>query len=346
MSALARFSGLSQVLVHTGQHYDDSMSRVFFEDLGLREPDINLGVGSGSHATQTGQIMLRLEGLLSEFCPELVLVYGDVNSTLAAALVCAKMVVPLGHVEAGLRSFDRTMPEEVNRAVADRLADLLFTPSADADSNLVREGVSPSRIHLVGNVMIDSLVEFLPKARKPVIDGLSRAYALVTLHRPSSVDDPVVLTSLMTALRRIGRSLQVLFPVHPRTRARLDDLGLLGGDGGLRLLDPLGYLEFLGLEREAALVVTDSGGVQEETTYLGIPCLTVGTNTLVGHDVERLLAETDRILAGAGKQGRIPPLWDGKAGLRIAENIAQSNREAGRAGRQSARLVKPGRGLE
>jgi UDP-N-acetylglucosamine 2-epimerase (non-hydrolysing) len=354
MAAVTRLGSLRQVLVHTGQHYDDRMSDVFFRELGMPAPDVNLDTGSGSHAVQTGQVMMRLESLFSDSRPDLVLVYGDVNSTLAASLVCAKMQIPLGHVEAGLRSFDRSMPEEVNRIVTDRLADLLFTPSADADNNLLREGVSSGRIHFVGNVMIDTLIALLPKARRPDLPGLSSSYCLVTLHRPSNVDDPAALKGLMAALSSLGRDLPVLFPVHPRTRARLNELQIrrpasvtrdpsAGGrktddgrrttDDGLRLLDPLGYLEFLGLEREATMVITDSGGVQEETTYLGVPCLTVrenterpvtcelGTNTLVGRSPDRLLAEARSILAGTRKTGRIPPLWDGHAGERIADIV-------------------------
>jgi UDP-N-acetylglucosamine 2-epimerase (non-hydrolysing) len=358
MAQLALRDGFPQTLVHTGQHYDDSMSRVFFRDLGMGEPDVNLGVGSGSHAKQTGLVMMGLETVFTDCPPDLVLVYGDVNSTLAAALVCAKMRIPLGHIEAGLRSFDRTMPEEVNRVVTDRLADFLFTPSVDGNRNLKQEGVADDRVHFVGNVMIDSLVALLPRARRPVIAGLEKAYVLVTLHRPSNVDEPATLKALMATLGHLSRNLQVLFPVHPRTRTRLNELGIAGGDASLKLIEPLGYLEFLGLEREATLVITDSGGVQEETTYLGIPCLTVrenterpitcelGTNTLVGRDVERLLAEAERALAGVRKQGRVPPLWDGKAGFRIADIIVRDGTEAGNAvgrrGRPDRSEVKKG----
>jgi UDP-N-acetylglucosamine 2-epimerase (non-hydrolysing) len=338
MSALAAHGGAAQVLVHTGQHYDLMMSEVFFEELSLPRPDVNLEVGSASHATQTAQVMLRLEKVLLERRPDLVLVYGDVNSTLAAALVCVKLGIPLGHVEAGLRSFDRAMPEEINRLLTDQMADLLFTPSADGDENLAREGIARERIHRVGNVMIDTLARLLPMAKQRwdvrLASTVPAQYALVTLHRPSNVDDPAALSRTVDALVRIGTRVPVLFPVHPRTRARLDSASLNGETGqagmGLQLMEPLGYLDFLALMRHAALVITDSGGIQEETTFLGIPCLTVrenterpitvvlGTNILVGRDTERLCREADRVLAGDGKRGQIPPLWDGHAADRIA----------------------------
>ncbi len=334
-----------QVLVHTGQHYDANMSRVFFEQLGLPRPDLDLGVGSAGHAAQTGRIMTRLEPVVLERAPEVVLVYGDVNSTLAAALVCAKLGVAVGHVEAGLRSFDRSMPEEINRLVTDQLADLLFTPSEDGDRNLAREGVDPARVHRVGNVMIDTLVRLLPRARQrwPALrQELSQAgpaleegrFVLVTLHRPANVDRRESLGAILAALGRIARQAPVVFPVHPRTRARLGEWGLSAPEG-VHLLEPLGYLEFLALQERAGVVITDSGGVQEETTYLGVPCLTlrpnterpvtvsVGTNTIVGHDLELLQGEAARALAGRGKRGRVPPLWDGRAARRIARILSQ-----------------------
>lgn len=341
--ALARVDGVRQMLVHTGQHYDANMSDVFFRQLDIPEPDINLEVGSGSHAWQTAQIMSRFEAVVLEQRPDLVLVYGDVNSTLAAALVCAKLLIPVGHVEAGLRSFDRTMPEEFNRLLTDQIADLLFTPSPDADENLLREGIPPERIHRVGNVMIDTLVYLLPRALQRWNAGRlnvqgcevdQHRYALVTLHRPSNVDAPETLTKIMCALADISRDLPVLFPVHPRTRQRLEHVQYATRNTQLHLLDPVGYLDFLALQRHAALVITDSGGIQEETTYLGVPCLTVrenterpvtitlGTNTLVGQDMDRLRAEVARILAGDGKRGQVPPLWDGHAAERIAQVIA------------------------
>ena len=336
--ALARKERVGQAVVHTGQHYDFNMSDVFFQQLGLPAPDVSLGVGSGSHARQTAEVMTRLEPILQERRPDAVLVYGDVNSTAAAALVCAKLLVKLGHVEAGLRSFDRTMPEEVNRLVTDQLADLLFTPSADGNENLAREGVTADKVHLVGNVMIDTLIRFAPRAeegwpslreRLELVDG-DRRYVLVTLHRPSNVDQPKALADLIEVLGRIGKQLPVLFAVHPRTRQRIVEFGLEAPSGGVRMLDPLGYLDFLALQRHAAVVITDSGGIQEETTFLHVPCLTVrenterpitvtlGTNRLVGQDPRRLYQEVQNVLENGTGCGQVPPLWDGRAGERIA----------------------------
>jgi UDP-N-acetylglucosamine 2-epimerase (non-hydrolysing) len=304
------------------------MSDVFFRQLGIPSPDFNLGVGSGSHAKQTAEIMTRLETVLLECNPELVLVYGDVNSTVAAALVCSKLLVRVAHVEAGLRSFDRTMPEEINRIVTDQLADLLFTPSEDGDKNLQREGISEEKIHRVGNVMIDSLIRLLPAAKQCPQNGFSDRYALVTLHRPSNVDDNAVLKGILESLLQVNEHLQVVFPVHPRTRQRIADFGVKLGR--IHLLEPLPYIEFLALQRRATVVITDSGGIQEETTYLGVPCLTmrsnterpitvtVGTNVLVCQDGEKLSFELTKILEGKAKTGAIPPMWDGHAGDRIA----------------------------
>jgi UDP-N-acetylglucosamine 2-epimerase (non-hydrolysing) len=333
LAALRKHAGISQTLVHTGQHYDVNMSDVFFQQLGIPAPDVNLAVGSGSHAKQTAEVMTRLEPVILERRPDLVLVYGDVNSTVATALVCGKLGVRVGHVEAGLRSFDRSMPEEINRLVTDQLADLLFTPSADGDENLRREGVSAQKIFLVGNVMIDSLVSLLPAARKTSVDGLPQRYALVTLHRPANVDDGATLKAILESLLEVNRDLTVVFPAHPRTRKRIEDFGLNAGQ--LRLLDPCPYVDFLGLQSRATVVITDSGGIQEETTYLGVPCLTVrenterpmtvlmGTNVLVGRDRQKLRAELARILAGNVKKGSVPPLWDGHAGERIAAIVAK-----------------------
>jgi UDP-N-acetylglucosamine 2-epimerase (non-hydrolysing) len=263
----------------------------------------------------------------------MVLVYGDVNSTVAAALVCAKLLVPVAHVEAGLRSFDRTMPEEVNRIVTDRLADVLFTPSADGDENLLREGVSPKKIHRVGNVMIDSLVRLLPAATRCPTNGLPERFALVTLHRPSNVDDVETLKSILESLLNVSEQLEIVFPVHPRTRARIAQFGI--GIDKLLLLEPVPYIEFLALQRRATAVITDSGGIQEETTYLQVPCLTVrsnterpitvtmGTNILVGQDSRKLAFELSAILEGRAKRGSVPPLWDGRAGERIADVLQQ-----------------------
>lgn len=349
MRALGCRPNLRQTLVHTGQHYDAEMSDIFLRQLSMPEPDINLGVGSGSHSQQTATVMLRLEPVLLERHPDLVLVYGDVNSTLASALVSSKLLIPVGHVEAGLRSFDRAMPEEINRLVTDQVSDLLFTPSQDGNENLAREGIPPDKVHLVGNVMIDTLATLLPSALQVktadvLRQGLARqgesapenwgefkpqSYGLVTLHRPSNVDDPGFLVSIIEALSQISRKLPLVFPTHPRTRHKLQQLHLPLDCSQLLLTPPLGYLEFLNLEANAAVVITDSGGVQEETTYLRIPCLTVrenterpvtvamGTNLLVGRDTAMLEAEVDRILAGDGKPGQAPPLWDGHAAERI-----------------------------
>jgi UDP-N-acetylglucosamine 2-epimerase (non-hydrolysing) len=327
-----------QSLIHTGQHYDVNMSDIFFQQLGIPMPDVNLAVGSGSHAIQTAEIMMRLEPVILDGQPDFVLVYGDVNSTVATVLVCAKLGVRVGHVEAGLRSFDRTMPEEINRLVTDQLADLLFTPSEDGNENLQREGIPTERVFLVGNVMIDSLVRLLPEAQaafaqKLKSEGLPERYALVTLHRPANVDDGLRLKGILESLLEVNRDLSVVFPAHPRTRKRIEDFGLNAGQ--LRVLNPLSYVDFLGLQSRATVVITDSGGIQEETTYLGVPCLTVrenterpitvsiGTNVLVGRDREKLRTELSRVLAGKAKKGSVPPLWDGHAGERIAEILVK-----------------------
>jgi UDP-N-acetylglucosamine 2-epimerase (non-hydrolysing) len=325
--------GVRQTLVHTGQHYDASMSEVFFSQLAMPTPDVNLEVGSGSHGKQTADIIDRFEPVLQDTRPDIVLVYGDVNSTMAATLVAAKLLVRVGHVEAGLRSFDRTMPEEVNRVVTDQLADLLFTPSEDADRNLCREGVPLERIHRVGNVMVDSLVRLLPAAERHKMNGYPRRYALLTLHRPSNVDDPNNLCSILESLLEISAELDIVFPVHPRTRQRLDAFGMKTAH--LHLREPLPYVEFLALQRHALVVITDSGGIQEETTYLQVPCVTLranterpitvtlGSNVLVGQDGSALKSEIRKILDGKAKQGSIPPLWDGKAGGRIAQILTK-----------------------
>ena len=327
--ALSARSGTRQTLVHTGQHYDNNMSDVFFSQLSMPAADMNLEVGSGSHAQQTAEVMRRFEPIVLERKPDMVVVYGDVNSTMAAALVCAKLQVPVAHVEAGLRSFDRTMPEEVNRLVTDQLADPLFSHCEDADINLLREGVSQEKIHNVGNVMIDSLIRFLPLAERHELNGLPERFALVTLHRPSNVDDGRVFAGILKSLLEISERLPIVFPVHPRTRYAISAFDL--DVSSLHLLTPLPYIEFLALERRAVAVITDSGGVQEETTYLRVPCITLrnnterpvtlslGTNVLVGHDGEKLRSEMCNIIDGKVKPGTIPPLWDGHAGERIAE---------------------------
>jgi UDP-N-acetylglucosamine 2-epimerase (non-hydrolysing) len=336
VAGLRRFSAVNQAIVHTGQHYDANMSDVFFEELGIPAPDINLQVGSGTHAQQTASIMTHFEAFVAENKPDLVVVYGDVNSTIAAALVCAKLLIPVAHVEAGLRSFDRAMPEEINRILTDQIADLLFTPSIDGNENLLREGIQECKIRLVGNVMIDSLVRLLPKAESHLQRDIPKQYALVTMHRPSNVDDPVFLGELLQALENIAQDLPVIFPIHPRTRQRIADFGFkLEGEGGIRFAEPLSYLSFLALQSRATVVITDSGGIQEETTYLGIPCLTMrenterpvtvthGTNVLVGRSMDRLCEEVKKISCGESKPYTIPPLWDGHTAERIAESIVE-----------------------
>ncbi|HLO00393.1 MAG TPA: UDP-N-acetylglucosamine 2-epimerase (non-hydrolyzing) [Pyrinomonadaceae bacterium] len=324
------------LIVHTGQHYDATMSDAFFNDLDLPRPDVYLGVGSASHAAQTAAIMERFEPVVIKEKPDWVLVVGDVNSTLACALVSVKLGVKVAHVEAGLRSRDRTMPEEINRLLTDQIAAALLTPSADANENLMAEGIAPERIHLVGNVMIDSLYKHLARARKSRIKeelGLAQNnYAVLTLHRPSNVDDVAIFRGILGALEKIGRQLPVVFPVHPRSRKILAELG--SADGleeieGLRLIDPLGYLDFLSLLSGARLVLTDSGGIQEETTVLGIPCLTLrenterpitvslGTNTVVGTNPEKIVAAALRALSQTTKPVPGIPLWDGHAAERI-----------------------------
>lgn len=338
MEALGR-RGVAQRLVHTGQHFDERMSGVFFSELGLPRPDEDLGVGSGTHGEQTGRVLIELERWLLAHgpWPDLVVVPGDVNSTLAAGLVAAKLGIPVAHLEAGLRSRDRSMPEEVNRVAVDHLSELLLTPSPDADENLLREGIPASRIARVGNLMIDTLRKHLPAARArgiPKSMGLAPGrFAVVTLHRPSNVDEPAALRRLLGALAEIARALPVVFPVHPRTRARIAAAALEEEAGALRLVDPLGYLEFLSLASAARLVLTDSGGLQEESTALGIPCLTLrenterpvtvaeGTNQVVGTDPERIVAAARRALSAEPPAGRIPALWDGRAGERAAEAV-------------------------
>ncbi len=325
-----------QRLVHTGQHYDEKLSEVFFRQLGLPEPDVNLGVGSGSHAEQTAAVMVGLERLFLQERPAVVVVYGDVNSTVAAALVAAKLQIPLAHVEAGLRSNDRSMPEEVNRVVTDRLSDLLFATSPDAVAHLGNEGVAPHRIHFVGNPMIDTLLAHLDRfdvaaARKQ--HGLDGRYAVATLHRPANVDTPLDAEALVKTLHPVADQVEVVLPLHPRGRAGLVAAGLLDHPG-VKVVDPLGYVEFLGLVRGADAVITDSGGVQEETTVLGVPCLTLRPNTerpvTITHGTNQLVTREDlpwrvgQVLAEDRPEHRVPPLWDGRAGQRIAEVLLES----------------------
>jgi UDP-N-acetylglucosamine 2-epimerase (non-hydrolysing) len=338
---LARRGDVEHIIVHTGQHYDPDMSDAFFEELSIPTPDHHLGVGSGSHAAQTAAVMQRLEPVLDHLRPDLVLVYGDVNSTLAAALVAAKLGLRVAHVEAGLRSGDWSMPEEINRVLTDRLSDLLFAPSRDAVENLLHEGVPAPRIHFVGNVMIDSLAAMLPAARAldaPARHGVAPGlYVVATLHRPSNVDDAAALRALLGALDALGAKTPVIFPVHPRTQQRIHCLGFVpSAKGDVRFLEPLGYLEMLSLVASAGLVITDSGGLQEETTYLGIPCLTVRPNTerpiTCRLGTNRLVAaRRDAILAAArdGTEVRARPRvpiarWDGRAAERIAQVVCEA----------------------
>lgn len=340
LAALRRLEpAVALTLVHTGQHYDAAMNAQYFAALGLPQPDLNLGVGSGSHAWQTAEVMRRFEPLLERDPPVAVLVVGDVNSTLACALVAAKLAIPVLHVEAGLRSFERAMPEEINRVLTDQLSELLFTSEPCGRDNLLREGVAAERIHFTGNVMIDSLqsqlahaVPLTQTARDP---AFQHGHALLTLHRPANVDHRERLDALLGAIAAIAERIPVIFPVHPRTRVMLDRFALNGrlDHPRILLLPPAGYLEMLGLMQGATLVLTDSGGVQEETTALGVPCLTLrdnterpvtisaGSNTLAGHDPAVILALCEQILRGGGKTGKIPPLWDGHAAERIAAVI-------------------------
>ena len=329
------------LVVHTGQHYDAAMSDSFFRDLDLPQPDTHLGVGSASHAAQTAAVMERFEPVIINEKPDWVLVVGDVNSTLACALVCVKLGVKVAHVEAGLRSRDRTMPEEINRLLTDQIADLLLTPSSDADANLRAEGIPAERIRLVGNVMIDSLFQNLERARNSRIKNdlgvTDKHYGVLTLHRPSNVDTLDTFARILAALESITQTLPVVFPVHPRTRKTIAELGLsdrVASIKNLRLIDPLGYLDFLSLYSAARLVLTDSGGIQEETTALGIPCLTLrenterpitvelGTNVVVGTDTERIVAAASAALNGSAKRTtHHPPLWDGHASERILDAL-------------------------
>ncbi|MFI9559756.1 non-hydrolyzing UDP-N-acetylglucosamine 2-epimerase [Nonomuraea endophytica] len=328
--------GVRQGIIHTGQHYDELMSDVFFRDLALPDPLANLAVGSGTHAKQTAALLIGLEEVFTEHDPDLVVVYGDVNSTLAAILVAAKLGIKNAHVEAGLRSFDRGMPEEINRIVTDSLSDLLFTTSPDALQFLAREGVAPEKVHFVGNPMIDSLFSALPRLDPaPIVArlGLPERYAVATLHRPANVDSPAAAKELVDSVLEVAERIPLVVPIHPRGRTRLAEAGLVDGPA-VKVVDPLGYVEFLSLVRGAALVVTDSGGVQEETTMLGVPCLTVRPNTerpvTITHGTNRLVtpaslpAAADKALAdgAATPSGELPPLWDGAAGPRIARVVA------------------------
>ncbi|HZP23601.1 MAG TPA: UDP-N-acetylglucosamine 2-epimerase (non-hydrolyzing) [Terriglobales bacterium] len=341
MKALDGDPGFAVTLIHTGQHYDDNMSGQFFRDLGITQPHFHLDVGSGTHAQQTAEIMRRIEPVLQEVRPTAVIVVGDVNSTAAAAMVAKKLGIDVVHAEAGLRSFDRTMPEEINRIVTDSITDIFLVTEESGRANLLREGIAAERIHLVGNLMIDSLRENLERARgSDIADRLGvrgQRYGVVTLHRPANVDDPGALSEILGALTTIAESLPLLWPVHPRTRTRLtqtsDNRAAVGNPAipsSVRLLEPLGYLDFLSLEAGSALVLTDSGGIQEETTVLGVPCLTLrdnterpstielGTNRLAGTKKESILAAW-REMQASPRKAQIPPLWDGQAGARSRE---------------------------
>lgn len=355
IEALRETPGITVMLVHTGQHYDHQMSQQFFEDLGMPRPDLDLQVGSGSHGEQTGQIMIRFEPVLKQERPDMVMVFGDVNSTVAAALCAAKMGIAVAHVEAGLRSFDRSMPEELNRILTDHLSDFLFVTELSGHENLLREGISESKIHFVGNVMVDTLLKHSARASQcnygRTLGLKPQGYGLLTLHRPSNVDQPETLAGILSAVREIAERLPIVFPCHPRTQQQLErpefrdvlrrPQGLEGARAGLILTPPLGYLEFLSLMTDARLALTDSGGIQEETTVLGVPCLTLrdnterpvtieqGTNQLVGTSRERILAAAKRILLGDLPDGRVPDMWDGRAAERIAAILCR--RQARRA---------------
>lgn len=335
---------IKPILVHTGQHYDYRMSKVFFEDLSLPEPDVYLGVGSGTHSEQTGKIMIELEKVLLEEEPDLVTVVGDVNSTLAGALAAVKLHIPVAHIEAGLRSFDRAMPEEINRILTDAISDYLFTTSTYANENLLNEGMPEDKVFLVGDVMIDSLFYHRAKAQQSLILSklglMEKDYALLTLHRPSNVDVKESLLKILQAVREISQQIPVVFPAHPRTRKNIADFALTEylDKQHILFIEPVGYLDFLKLMVSARFIMTDSGGIQEETTALNIPCLTLrdtterpetisqGTNTLVWNDTKRIVDEALNILNGEGKSGSCPELWDGGAAERIVEILAKAER--------------------
>jgi UDP-N-acetylglucosamine 2-epimerase (non-hydrolysing) len=327
------------VFIHTGQHYDDEMSRIFLRELGLPDPDIYLDAGSGTHAEQTAKVMTAFEKVVINDRPDLVIVVGDVNSTLACALVASKAWIPVAHVEAGLRSYDRTMPEEINRILTDQISEYLFTTCRDADENLVREGIPRKKIHFVGNIMIESLLRYRARFEaSQILERLGlekKAYALITLHRPSNVDERITFQNILKELDRIQKEIKVVFPAHPRTKRRIKEFDLEDLNHRLMVIDPMGYFDFLALEKNARFVLTDSGGVQEETTFFGVPCLTIrpnterpitideGTNTLVGTDAETIVSESLNILNGNGKRGKIPKYWDGGVSERIVKVLSQ-----------------------
>ncbi|PTB96662.1 UDP-N-acetylglucosamine 2-epimerase (non-hydrolyzing) [Marivirga lumbricoides] len=325
---------IEQKIIHTGQHYDDKMYGIFFEQLEIPIPDYNLAVGSLSHARQTAEMMIRIEEVFLGERPDMIIVYGDVNSTIAGALVASKMQIPITHVEAGLRSFDRTMPEEINRIVTDSLTDLYLTPSIDANENLIKEGVNPAKIKLVGNIMIDSLVKFMSQIDNVILNYTFGEFLLCTIHRPSNVDDNIKLTNLINTLEEISKKIKIIFPVHPRTKKRLEQIGFkLGANKRIKVIEPVGYFEFVKLQKESKVVVTDSGGIQEETTFLGVPCLTLrenterpitltnGTNKLIGFNYEKLILEVDEIINNPIKITTVPDYWDGNTAERMCDEI-------------------------
>jgi UDP-N-acetylglucosamine 2-epimerase (non-hydrolysing) len=329
---------IEPILIHTGQHYDERMSTFFFDDLGMPKPDAFLGVGSGSHAEQTARVMVEFEKVCQKYNPDLVLVVGDVNSTMACSITAKKLWIPVAHVEAGLRSFDREMPEEINRLATDAISDILFVSERNGEINLKNEGVDPDKMHYVGNVMIDSLIHFMEKAEQSTVlkdqNLQENGFVLVTLHRPSNVDNAEQFAKILDAFDTISKEIPIVFPIHPRAQKNLETFGLAekaAAMNNLLLLPPLGYLDFIQLEKKCRFVITDSGGLQEETTYLGKPCLTVrenterpitvqiGTNEIVGSDMEKLTRYARNILAGDWKKGEIPKYWDGKTAERIVK---------------------------
>jgi UDP-N-acetylglucosamine 2-epimerase (non-hydrolysing) len=337
MRVAFRYDDIEQVLVHTGQHYDENMSKYFFDELGIREPDVNLEVGSASHGEQTGEIMKRFEKFILAEGGDIIVVVGDVNSTIACGLVAAKLGIPLAHVEAGLRSYDRRMPEEINRVLTDAISDYLFTPAEEANENLKKEGIPEEKIHLVGDIMIDTLIwemERTPDIDKPTFEGLTAGeYAVLTLHRPSNVDDKETFQGIASALNTIGKEIKIVFSAHPRTRKRMKEFNVCLDSDKIKIVDPLSYRDFLRLYKNSKFVLTDSGSIQQETTYLNIPCLTIrenterpftitmGTNVLVGVNPDAIIEESFKILNGKQKKTKGMPLWDGKTAERIINII-------------------------
>ncbi len=340
MRVAERADNIEQVLVHTGQHYDDNMSQWFFDELGIREPDVNLEVGSGLHGEQTGELMKRFEKFITDEGGDIIVVVGDVNSTIACGLVAAKLHIPLAHVEAGLRSFDRSMPEEINRLLTDAISDYLFTPAEEANENLKKEGIPEEKIYLVGDIMIDTLIwemERTPDLDKPPFEDLRvKEYAVLTLHRPSNVDDEGTFKGIVEALNTISKEIKIVFPTHPRTQKRIEEFNIEFDRDNIKVIEPFSYRDFLRLYKNSKFVLTDSGSIQQETTYLNIPCLTIrenterpftitrGTNVLVGSDPVRIIEETKRILEGNAKTTKSLSLWDGKTADRILEVITKS----------------------